>query len=110
MKTSTFPTVAITLDKERHMRLTLKGMLWFEDHTGKSLVKGFKLSDMEMADNAALIFACLCHEDKELTFDDVCSMIDINNILEVMTAVHDCLNISTPEATGGPLPEKSPPG
>lgn len=110
MTTSIFPSVAIKLDKERRMRLTLKGMLWFEDHTGKSLMKGFRLSDMDMADSAAMMFACLCHEDQELTYDDVLCMIDINNIEEAMKAVHDCLNISTPEATGSPLPGKSPPG
>lgn len=102
--------VKVTLDKERHLRLTLKGMLEFEKLTGRNLIKGFRLQDLTLKDSAALLWACLLHEDKELTFDDVVSMVDFSNLILVMDAVTKCLEISLPEASGRPLVKKSPPG
>lgn len=95
--------VTVILDKERHMRLTLLGMLAFEKQTGKSLAQGFKLSELSMADNAAMIWACLLDEDENLTYDDVLRMIDISNIMEAMTAVRDCINADNPKVSERPL-------
>jgi len=101
--------VTITLDKKRHLRLTLKGMLEFEKITGKSLLKGFKLDELSLTDSAALIWACLLHEDIELTYDAIITMIDINNLAAVMETVTKCLNQSLVEAKadGRPLARKS---
>lgn len=79
--------ITIKLDKERHIRLTLKGMLEFEKLTGKNLLKGFNLKDLTLEDMAALMWACLIHEDKELTYDDVLCMIDSNNFNMVTEAI-----------------------
>ncbi len=92
--------VSITLDKERHLRLTLKGMLEFEKVTGKNLLKGFKFKDLSLTDVAALIWACLIHEDRELTYDDVLCMVDFRNMQEVSDAVVACINQSFPESEG----------
>ena len=105
--------VTITLDKERHLRLTLKGMIEFEKLTGKTLVKGFKFKDLTLADMAALIWACLIHEDKELTYDDVLDMIDTRNMILVNKAVVACVNQSFPESrerSDNPLAPKSQSG
>jgi len=105
--------VTITLDKERHLRLTLKGMLEFEKHTGKNLMKGFKLDGLSMDDSAAMIWACLIHEDKELIYDDVLYMVDLSNITFVMLAVSECIEKSLQEAgevSERPLVKKSRPG
>ena len=103
--------VTIMLDKERSLRLTLKGMLEFEKITGKNLLKGFNLKDLSMSDSAALMFACLVHEDKELTYDDVLCMVDVGNISKVSDAVSKCINQSLAEATDNrPLVEKPPSG
>jgi len=100
-------SVTIKLDKERTLRLTLKGMLEFEELTGKNLFKGFKLTDLGLKDSAALIWACLAHEDKDLTYDKVLCMVDINNIGEVMDALTKCLTQCLPESKDKPpLPEK----
>ena len=99
--------VTITLDKERTLRLTLKGMLEFEKITGKNLLKGFSVKDLSLNDNAALIFACLIHEDAELTYDAVINMVDISNLSAVTIAVTKCLNQSLGEAKGSrPLAQK----
>lgn len=98
--------VTIELDKERHLRLTLKGMLEFEKKTGKSLLRGFSRKDLTLEDCAALIWACLIHEDKELSYDDVICMVDVGNVAEVMDAVIKCTGQAFPEAGDRPLVQK----
>ena len=103
--------VTITLDKERHLRLTMKGMVAFERQTGKNLLKGFDFNDMSLEDTAALIWACMVHEDKELTCDDVMSMIDLQDMTTVLEALTVCLSNSLPEAKeAAPLVVKSQTG
>lgn len=101
--------VKITLDKERHLRLALKGMLAFEKLTGRNLLKGFNLKDLTMEDFAALAFACLIHEDKDLTYDDVLILIDASNLPVIIEAVDKCIEQSFPEVvkSGHPLARKS---
>lgn len=104
--------VKVTLDKERHLRLTLKGMLEFQKLTGKNLMEGFKFEDLGLADTAVMLWACLIHEDKELTYDEVLCMVDFNNLGDAMDALVNCLSHSLPKAEAGdsPLAEKSQPG
>lgn len=82
----------IKLDKERHLRLTLKGILEFEKLTGKSFMKGFDPQDFSLEDTATMLWACLLHEDKELTLDDVLCMVDVANFVAVMGALTVCIN------------------
>lgn len=96
--------VTIKLDKERHLRLTLKGMLEFERLTGKSLLKGFGLDDLSLADSAAMLYACLLHEDKELTYDDVLLIVDFSNLPMVIEAFVKCINNSVPETKTSVVP------
>lgn len=103
--------VTITLDKERHLRLTLRGMVEFEKFTGRSLLKGFKIEDLSLADVAALMQACLIHEDKELTYENVLDMVDVKNMKSLVAAIVACINQSLPEATEkAPLAVKRPRG
>lgn len=99
--------VTVTLDKERHLRLTLKGMMEFEKITGKNLLKGFTFDDLTISDSATLMWACLIHEDKDLTLDDVLCMVDLSNYVAVMEAIIGCISQSLPdvEAGGNPLVE-----
>ncbi len=101
--------VTIQLDKERHLRLTLKGMIEFDKLTGKNLLKGFKLNELSLEDTAAMLWACLLHEDKELTLDDVVLMVDFSNLAVVMGALATSLSQSIPatKASKRPLAGKS---
>jgi len=96
--------VTINLDKERHLRLTMKGMIVFEKLTGKNLLKGFEFKELTLGDTAAMMWACLIHEDKELTYDDVCCMVDTSNIEMAMEALTKCLTQSFPETKAGSRP------
>ena len=44
--------VTIKLDKERHLRLTLKGMIEFDKATGRNLLKGFVLKVLSIEEVA----------------------------------------------------------
>ena len=106
--------ITIKLDKERHLRLTLKGMIEFRNVTGKDLLQKFNLKDMSIEDSAALLWACLIHEDKELAYDDVLYMVDLSNITKVMTAlqesVEQALTKTEEETNSNPLVEAPQPG
>jgi len=102
--------VTVKLDKVRHLRLAAKGMVEFEKITGKNLLKGLNLDEMTIGDEVALMWACMIHEDKELTYDDVLDMVDLSNINIVDQAVTDCINQSLPdikEVKPPPLAKKS---
>lgn len=96
--------VTVQLDKERHLRLTLRGMLEFEKVTGGSLFKGFDMKKMTLRETVALLWACLIHEDKELKFDDFIDMVDLSNMNMLVDAVAECINESLPD-----IKEKSRP-
>jgi len=69
------PVVAINLDKERHLKLTLNAFIDFKQATGKDLrqpdVWAQLQSSLEFADLRALLWACLRWEDKTLGLEDV---------------------------------------
>jgi hypothetical protein len=99
--------VVLDLDKKRHLRLTMKGMIEFEKLTGKSMLRGVTFNELSLEECAALAWACMIHEDKELTYDDVLYMIDLSNINTVLGAVTDCINRSLPQKEStSPLSEK----
>lgn len=91
--------VTIMLDKERHLRLTLNGMIKFQQLTGKNLMKGIKVNDLSLDDTAALVWACLVHEDKNLKYEDVLNLVDLSNLQEVAVAVTSCITQAAPTRT-----------
>lgn len=96
--------VTVKLDKERHLRLTLKGMLEFEKLTGKSFIKGFKIEELTLEETFAILWASLVHEDKELTFDDVLYMIDLNNMKAITEAITEYITQFGAEKKAGDIP------
>jgi len=106
--------VTVKLDKERHLKLTLRGMLAFEDKVGVNLFRGFDLKEMTLRQKAILLWACLIDEDRELTFEAFIDMVDRSNLNALTDAVGECIIQSIPDAkeSADPLAvkEKSPPG
>ena len=89
--------VTIKLDKERHLRLTLRGMLEFEKATGVNIFKGFDMSKITLEQTYRLSWACLIHEDKSLTFDKFMDIIDLKNMNKMAEAVVKCITESLPD-------------
>jgi hypothetical protein len=86
------------LDKERHLRLTLGGMARFQSTTGKSLLKGFNLSDMGESELVAFIWSCLIWEDRKLTVEDVGFMLDFERMNEISEKLSKTLTSSLPKS------------
>ena len=106
------PRVPIMLDKERHLLLTFRGMISFQQVTGKDLRDGKVISDMakgaSLEDMEALLWACLLHEDRELTLEDVGHLIHTKNMFEVLEAINQVFVLAAPEPGGEESPLVKP--
>ena len=105
------PAIKIMLDKERTLKLDLNAMVAFEDATGSNLFdfgKGEKLNARSLR---ALLWACLIHEEKGLTEEQVGGWISTENMAEIDTKLEEVAVMSMPKAeeTDAPL-AKSPTG
>ena len=89
--------VTVQLDKERHLRLSLEGMLRYEEETGKSMLEGIDFKKMSDRERMALMWACLVHEDENLTFKDFRKMLDIGMVARLTKAVTACINEAFPD-------------
>lgn len=108
------PGVKISLDKERTLKLDLNAMVAFEEVTGKSLMKGtFKSKDMTPRDLRVMLWACLLHEDEELTEKQVGSWVTVGNLMEVTGKLNEAFEVAMPEGESkksAPLAKKPPHG
>lgn len=101
--------VTVNLDKPRHLRMTLGAMIAYEQATGKSLLKGFNLAEMDLKGISTLFWACLLHEDRELSYDTfVWQIMDLTNMGQMTKAIVDCINESASEKPA-PFVVGSPP-
>lgn len=92
--------VKVKLDKERTLRLDLNAMVRFEQASGKSLLKQSTWDTLSIADIRSLLWACLLHEDPELTVEQVGSMIHPGNMVQVFGEIQRVWQLSAPEPTG----------
>ena len=89
--------------KVRHLRLDLNAMVEFEEATGQSLfgVNITELSNMGAKALRALVWACLLHEDEELTLKDVGGWIKIDNLTDIANQINAAFEAAVPEPKGG---------
>lgn len=97
---SIVPLVKIKLDKVRHLRLDLNAMVAYERASGESI--SLLGANMSMAQIRILLWACLLHEDEDLTLADVGGMVYAGNLAEVSEAVAKTANVAQPTAEGDP--------
>ena len=93
--------VTLQLDKERHAKLTLGGMKAFQQKTGKSLLKGFNVAELDEGDIIALVWACLIWEDPTLTLEACGFMLDMEAVNSV-TSAFTSMGSSPPNAESRP--------
>lgn len=103
------PLVPIQLDKPRHLKLSLNAMIKFQEETGKSLKDG-TLEDVTLEDLRALLWACLLHEDKTLTLDEVGEMVDMTTIFLIEASLNAAMEAADTEVSDSdPLPSAEKP-
>lgn len=89
--------ITIELDKERSLLLDLNAMAEFEDATGKNM---FKIGENFSArDLRAMLWACLVHEDEELTEKQVGKMITPDNIKYVEEKLGEVYEKQMPDSS-----------
>lgn len=96
----------IILDKERHIKYTIKGLKLISAKFG-SVVEAFSIMqnmnmnfDTETMDNLVLLlYAGLIHEDNELTADYIENYITLDNMTEIFSLII--------KAFGGSMPEEN---
>ena len=105
------PLVSITLDRKRNLLLDLNAMVSFEEATGKNLLQGITPDNLSAKDLRGLLWACLLHEDKELTLEKVGEMVHSGNMESIATKLSSAWEVAMPEGDkDAPLAPKSPPG
>jgi len=93
------PEVAISLDKERHLRFDVNAMVTFEELTGLNLlnpaVQKNLAGDMTVAQFRAFLYSCLIHEDEKLTLKQVGSFITRENMQEIAARLSEAQKLAT---------------
>lgn len=67
--------VTIELDRPRTLRYGMGALVKIEELTGKSISK-LDLDNIAIKDLRSIIYAGLCHEDKNLTLEKVSEIVD----------------------------------
>lgn len=105
------PAITVILDRERPLKLTLNSMIKFQEATGKDILKGLDPEKMRLDDIRALLWACLIHDDKELTLDAVGDMVELSSLESICTAVSRALAQAMPaQGKSSPNPQSRPTG
>ncbi len=88
------PFLMINLDKPRKLRFGMGAMVEFEQLTGIKLAS--LNEEMSMETCAKIIWVMLRQEDKDLTLEDTCKLIDdyAENIEDITTAATDAITIA----------------
>jgi len=103
--------VPIELDKSRSLYMDLNAMVKFEEATGKRIFDQELWVAISARDVRALLWACLLHEDPDLTVEQVGSMIDFSNMNDVIAKLQEAFMLALPnpdeQENTGPLADRS---
>ena len=87
-------TVTIELDKARNLRYGMNALVKIEELTGKPITK-LDLESISMKDLRIIVYAGLCHEDKELTLESAGDLIDnYSDVTEVADKIAEAFTIA----------------
>jgi hypothetical protein len=98
-----FKVTTVNLDKERHLKLTLRGINEFNQITGVDILTA-DIQDFTPREMMALIWACLMWEDKELKPDSIPLIIENIDATELMNLLLECIINSMPEVKPETIP------
>ena len=102
------PVVEVELDRVRHLRCDLNAMVAYERASGRRMETMGGNPSME--DVLILLWACLIHEDRELTVEAVGGMVHAGNLAEVSDKLAGLARASVPEGTSTSKNRRRSPG
>lgn len=91
-----FNLTTIKLDKERHLKLTIRGITEFNQITGVDILNT-DLQDLSPKEMMVLIWACLSWEDKELKLESIPALIEPIEATELARLLLEGILNSMPE-------------
>jgi hypothetical protein len=87
-------SVTIELDKPRNLRFGINALIRVEELTGKPITK-LDLENISMKDLRTIVYAGLCHEDKDLTPEKVGELMDdYSDITKIAEKLGEAFNIA----------------
>jgi len=98
--TKATPIVQIELDKPRNLRFDFAAFMAFEKETGKNILQENVWGNITATDLVTLLWAALKHEDKDLTLEQVGSMIHLGNIKEITQKLQEAFEKAIPDVGG----------
>lgn len=79
--------VKVKLDRQRTLRLTMRGIMALEDETGLTLTEvGERVRAGSFRTIVAIVWAALLHEDPELTIEAAADLMDKGDLTEIAEA------------------------
>jgi hypothetical protein len=96
MNKEIYSMIPIELDKERNLYLSFDALIIFKEETGLDLM-GLDLNSSDIRTLTALLYACLAHEDEELTLRKTAKLINLKNMAHVIEKFTQLMTESTPE-------------
>ncbi len=96
------PSVPIMLDKERHLLFDLNAMAAIEEATGKSIFEEKAIAGLLGGAKGMrlLLWACLLHEDEQLTPKQVAGWVNPGNLRDIAEKLAIAIKIALPEGDG----------
>jgi len=108
------PAVPIILDKPRHLLFDLNGMIAFKNETGINVLGGeaVEVLTKEWSPEVmrAFFWACLIHEDENLTLFEAGKFIHMVNLEEIVDKLQLAWSAAVPDVAKGdapPLPRRA---
>ncbi|MGE5553294.1 MAG: hypothetical protein ACM3XZ_05145 [Betaproteobacteria bacterium] len=100
MSKPTAPTAPIMLDRERHLLINFNTLALIEEKTGKNTLRSETWQNISASDLRVFLWACLLHEDPELTLEQVGAMLTMDKVAEITAALQAAASASFPPASG----------
>jgi hypothetical protein len=100
------PLIPIELDKPRNLLIDFNTLALIEEHTGKNALSQDLWENLSAGSMRVFLWACLVHEDPELTVEAVGTFIHIGNMAEISQKINEAFTKAMPERASksvGPL-------
>lgn len=92
--------IAIELDRPRTLVCDFNALIEFQRIVGRNPIQGNPLEQVDPETIRALLWACLIHEDPDLTLEDVGRMITFRNFTYVANRLIEAWEAALPEDDG----------
>lgn len=110
MATPNVKLVPVVLDRTRHLLMDLNALCEAEELTGKNFMQDESWDQLSFRDVRSLAFACLKHEDPELTPEQLGRSLHPGNIEVITQALQTAMTVAMPDAPKKEAGEAAPLG